>query len=154
MPGPVPHTYYASTHLTFPEILEKYFQPMFYRRGNWGTEQICNMFKVGRCWSHLTLQPVFLPPAIGKEHGRESWEISVPTAVLHVMVVSLTPHLWIKDTKNSTHPHFPMAWGHLFTVLNEHLWETMGYLYMFPREDKNYMETSTKWVSAEHRRLC
>lgn len=28
------------------------------------------MFKVGRCWSHLTLEPVFLPPATGKEHGK------------------------------------------------------------------------------------
>ena len=40
-----------------------------YRRGNWGTERICDLFEVGRGWSHLTLEPMLLSPAVGKELG-------------------------------------------------------------------------------------
>lgn len=119
-----------------------------YRKGNWGTEKICDLFEVGRGWSHLTLEPVLLSPAVGKELGNtkcggvssNSCEAADPPCdrgIIYPTALNKGYHKFYPST-------FPNGLRCLFTVLIEHLWETMGYLYMFGRDNNNHIQTSTK----------
>lgn len=99
-----------------------------YRRGDWGTERLW-LSKVGRHWSHLTLEPSYRERAQEQEMWRSQFQ------QLAAADSSYNGGITYPTALNKGHHKFhlsvfPVPWGYLIKVLNEHPWETMGYLWI------------------------
>lgn len=123
-----------------------------YGKEDWGKERICNLFLVGKCWSYLILKPVFLSPAVEKQCG--NGKLGDLSSNIRVAANSLCDgrimYLTAQNIGHKCHPLHSKWPECLFTVLIEHLWEMMGYPYIFGRDDQNHMKTDTKQIFHEY----